>query len=210
MSTLNHTRQAAGISVSVCAESRSQGCSKTAFGCLQVACSSSLLSLYACLHVLLAWHSKVMCCAAGWLCSSLGHVNLGLQCARCCSTHPELAWVAASCLYLLQTPTCGIWLSQDLLYTVRQRLEKAVASTRLPPWPAAAIATSRRATIFLARRFGKALRLLHSVLAFDGFLPRRSASLPTLYNLHEIALSLCLVHADQKICFVGFHHAKAP
>lgn len=74
-------------------------------------------------------------------------------------------------------------LLQDLLFTVRQRLEKAVASTRLPPWPAAATATSRRATIFLARRFGKALRLLHSILAFDGFLPRRSAGTPALGQL---------------------------
>ena len=68
----------------------------------------------------------------------------------------------------------SLWL-QDLLFSVRQRLDKAVVSTRLPPWPAAATATSQRATIFLARRFGKALRLLHSILAFDGFLPRRSA-----------------------------------
>ncbi|KAL3131084.1 hypothetical protein ABBQ38_000395 [Trebouxia sp. C0009 RCD-2024] len=94
---------------------------------------------------------------------------------------------------------------QDLLYTVRQRLERAVASTRLPPWPAAATATSRRATIFLARRFGKALRLLHSVLAFDGFLPRRSVSLPTLHKLHVIASNFlitlpCAYGSEDLLC----------
>ncbi|DBA84127.1 TPA: hypothetical protein ACH3X1_006603 [Trebouxia sp. C0004] len=61
---------------------------------------------------------------------------------------------------------------QDLLASIRQRLERAVASTRLPPWPPTATAASRRATIFLARRFGKALRLLHNILTFDGVLPR--------------------------------------
>ena len=62
---------------------------------------------------------------------------------------------------------------QDLLASIRQQLERAVASTRLPPWPPTATAASCRATIFLARRFGKALRLLHNILTFDGVLPRR-------------------------------------
>lgn len=61
---------------------------------------------------------------------------------------------------------------QDLLASIRRRLERAVAGTRLPPWPPTATAASRRATIFLARRFGKALRLLHNILTFDGVLPR--------------------------------------
>ncbi len=64
-------------------------------------------------------------------------------------------------------------LLQDLLSSIRQRLERAVAGTRLPPWPPTATAASRRATIFLARRFGKALRLLRNIVAFDGVLPRR-------------------------------------
>ena len=60
-----------------------------------------------------------------------------------------------------------------MLFIIRQRLERAVAGVRLPPWPPTATAASRTATVFLARRFGKALRLLHNILAFDGVLPRR-------------------------------------
>ena len=60
--------------------------------------------------------------------------------------------------------------------SIRQRLERAVAGTRLPPWPPTATAASRRATIFLACRFGKALRLLHNIATFDGVLPRRWAT----------------------------------
>ena len=87
---------------------------------------------------------------------------------------------------------------------MRQRLEKAVASTRLPPWPAAATATSRRATVFLARRFGKALRLQHSILAFDGFLPRRSARTPALCQL--VCLPSIISQTPSCHCFVLAHH----
>ena len=71
---------------------------------------------------------------------------------------------------------CNVLSLQNLLSTIRQRLERAVAGTRLPPWPPTATAASPRASVFLARRFGKALRLMHSIFAFDGVLPRRSVS----------------------------------
>lgn len=94
-----------------------------------------------------------------------------------------------------------VLLLQDLLFTVRQRLENAVVHTRLPPWPAAATATSRRATVFLARRFGRALRLLHSILAFDGFLPRRSAKPPNPCSLDSPALDR---HSDSFLPFLVY------
>lgn len=78
--------------------------------------------------------------------------------------------------------------SQDVLSSIRQRLERAVTGTRLPPWPPTATAASRRATVFLARRFGKALRLLHNVLAFDGVLPRRYTA-PTLCGVLATVLT---------------------
>lgn len=42
----------------------------------------------------------------------------------------------------------------------------------LPAWPPAAVAASRRAAVHLAQRFGRGLRLLAAVCAFDGSLPR--------------------------------------
>ena len=54
----------------------------------------------------------------------------------------------------------------------RQRLEAAVSLVKLPPWPSAATAAAENAEQFLAHRFGKALRLIVSIGAFDAILPR--------------------------------------
>ena len=59
---------------------------------------------------------------------------------------------------------------QEVLTGVRERLAAAVADARLPPWPLAATAASSMAAVFLAARFGKALRLLASITAFSGVL----------------------------------------
>lgn len=52
------------------------------------------------------------------------------------------------------------------------KLEAAVASLALPAWPPAALAVTRRASVHLAHRFGRGLRLLAAVCAFEGSLPR--------------------------------------
>ncbi len=41
----------------------------------------------------------------------------------------------------------------------------------MPPWPSTAVAVSSAATIVRTRRFGRAVRLLANVAAFDGLLP---------------------------------------
>ena len=196
---------AAVTSLSVCADCSSQAVYKLQLSvCLCNACLSSLSSVYA--------------CECGWVGTGNSGVLLLADFVLVLFLSAEdavqltfgLAWVAASFLcWVCKVPTCGVWLSQDLLYTVRQTLERAVASTRLPPWPAAATATSRRATIFLARRFGKALRLLHSVFAFDGFLPRRSASLLNCRLLLQViacvtALYCAFAHTGRKGCLQAF------
>lgn len=55
---------------------------------------------------------------------------------------------------------------------VQGKLEAAVEGLALPAWPPAALAASRRAAIHLARRFGRGLRLLAGLCAFEGSLPR--------------------------------------
>lgn len=55
---------------------------------------------------------------------------------------------------------------------VQGKLEAAVAALALPAWPPAALAASRRAAIHNAQRFGRGVRLLGSVCAFEGSLPR--------------------------------------
>lgn len=61
---------------------------------------------------------------------------------------------------------------QEVVRAVQAKLEEAVGGLALPAWPPAALETSRRAAIHLAQRFGRGVRLLASVCAFDGGLPR--------------------------------------
>lgn len=60
----------------------------------------------------------------------------------------------------------------ELVAMVQGKLDAAVEGLALPAWPPAALAASRRAALHLARRFGRGLRLLAGVCAFDGSLPR--------------------------------------
>ena len=61
---------------------------------------------------------------------------------------------------------------QELLKEARSRLEAAIGLVKLPPWPAAAVTASPIAASFLVHRFGKALRLVTNIAAFDSLLPR--------------------------------------
>ncbi|GIL59704.1 hypothetical protein Vafri_14431, partial [Volvox africanus] len=60
----------------------------------------------------------------------------------------------------------------ELLSVIRGSLEAAVEACTLPPWPPAVLACSPLAARVLFRRFRAALRLLHAVSAFEGFLAR--------------------------------------
>ncbi|CAK0740516.1 hypothetical protein CVIRNUC_001256 [Coccomyxa viridis] len=61
---------------------------------------------------------------------------------------------------------------QECLVEVRSKLEEAAEALHLPPWPAAAAQAHPPTSTILARRFGKGLRLLAAVAAFEGVLAR--------------------------------------
>jgi hypothetical protein len=63
---------------------------------------------------------------------------------------------------------------QGCLTEVHTRLEHAVNRLRLPQWPRGGAAAWKPAAVLQARRFGKALRLLRAIAAFDGVLMQGS------------------------------------
>lgn len=73
---------------------------------------------------------------------------------------------------------------------MRERLEGAVAALQLPPWPPAATSAWKRAGVLLARRFGRGVRLIRSIAAFEGVLAR-----PLLLQLALERLLQGQVHA---------------
>ena len=86
------------------------------------------------------------------------------------SSHIETHPFKCGCpLVLPQQITSHI---QELLKEARSRLEAAIALVKLPPWPAAAVAASPMAAAYLFHRFGKSLRLVANIVAFDSLLPR--------------------------------------
>lgn len=60
----------------------------------------------------------------------------------------------------------------ELLRLAQQRLADAVQAAAVPAFPPAATQAHARTRAVLARRFGKAVRVLRSVAAFDGVLER--------------------------------------
>lgn len=77
----------------------------------------------------------------------------------------------SSCIVAL-TRRCVPYAAQEVIREVQAKLESAVEALALPAWPPAAVAASRRAAVHLAHRFGRGLRLLAAVCAFDSSLPR--------------------------------------
>lgn len=61
---------------------------------------------------------------------------------------------------------------QEVLRAVTAKLQAAAQTVKLPPWPSAATQACPYAHELLARRYGKAVRLLRSIAAFVGTLPR--------------------------------------
>ena len=77
--------------------------------------------------------------------------------------------IVACCANPADTARC---LLQEVVRQMQSKLEAAVEGLALPAWPPAALAASRRAAVHVAHRFGRGLRLLAAVCAFDGSLPR--------------------------------------
>ena len=74
---------------------------------------------------------------------------------------------------------------------VREKLEQAVEQLNLPPWPAAAAQAHPPACAILARRFGKGLRILAAVAAFEGILAREHLIAIGMDKLVNRQVSLC-------------------
>lgn len=62
--------------------------------------------------------------------------------------------------------------AQEVVAAVEAKLQAAAQALELPPWPSAATQACHHAADLLARRFGKAARLLASLAAFEGTLAR--------------------------------------
>ena len=76
---------------------------------------------------------------------------------------------------------------------VRSKLEEAAEGLHLPPWPAAAAQAHPPASTILARRFGKGLRVLAAVAAFEGVLAREQLTAIALDKLITRQVSLNLM-----------------
>ena len=74
---------------------------------------------------------------------------------------------------------------------VRERLEHAAEQLHLPPWPAAAAQAHPPASAILARRFGKGLRLLAAVAAFEGVLAQEHLIAVAMDKLVNRQVSFC-------------------
>lgn len=75
---------------------------------------------------------------------------------------------------------------QELLADIHTRLKEAVEKVHVPPWPLEATSASQRATATQARRFGKAVRLLRNIAAFEGTLSRSALTPLVLEQLVDI------------------------
>lgn len=98
---------------------------------------------------------------------------------------------------------------QGCLAEVRARLEAAVARLRMPKWPRAAADAWRPAAVLLARRFGKALRLLRAITAFEGTLARGplcslafNALLPQVRPPPHVTSIHCALASTSARCFL--------
>lgn len=99
-----------------------------------------------------------------------------------------------------------IWWEQDCLAEVRARLEDAVQLLRLPRWPRPAAEAWRPAAVLLARRFGKALRLLRAVATFEGTLARGplcTLAFDRLLPQVHMKCSTHTCHASFGVRFIG-------
>jgi len=89
---------------------------------------------------------------------------------------------------------------------VESRLEDIVAVTKVPSWPPAALAASRRATAFLAWQFNRAIRLLKSICSFSDVLP---VSFVRCLALEQLAVRHLLPHVRSAAADPGLVASRA-
>lgn len=73
---------------------------------------------------------------------------------------------------------------QEMVQAVQVKLTEAAQRMFVPPWPRAAVAVAPIAIQTQGRRFGRAVRLLRSIAAFEGAMPSatlRSLALDTIF-----------------------------
>lgn len=70
-----------------------------------------------------------------------------------------------------------------IVQKTQRRLEEAVAVTKVPSWPPAVLAATPRAELYLARAFGRAVRLLRSICAFHEVLPASNLQMLAIQQL---------------------------
>ncbi len=78
-------------------------------------------------------------------------------------------------------------------------MDQAAEQLHLPPWPAAAAQAHPPARAILARRFGRGLRLLAAMAAFEGVLAREhlvSIAMDKLVNRQVRLLGVCVAGAE--------------
>ena len=73
----------------------------------------------------------------------------------------------------------------------REKLEQAAEQLHLPSWPASAAQAHPPACAVLARRFGKGLRILAAVAAFEGILAREHLIAIAMDKIVNRQVSVC-------------------
>ena len=82
---------------------------------------------------------------------------------------------------------------QELLSEAKARLEASIPLVKLPPWPHPAVTAAPSAAAFLVHRFGKALRLLRNIAAFDSLLPRSTLTAMAFERIIQQQVSQSLI-----------------
>ena len=98
---------------------------------------------------------------------------------------------------------------------MKQRLEGAAADLKLPAWPVGATAAAPRAALLQAHLFGKAVRLLANIAAFDALLGRGtllSLALERLLQLQvrtrEITVSIPVTNLPMDLSLTLYHNSS--
>ena len=84
-------------------------------------------------------------------------------------------------------------IAQEMVAAVEMKLSEAAQRMLVPAWPRAAVAVSPVAIQAQGRRFGRAVRLLRSIAAFEAAMPSaplRALALDTIFSRQVRSSSL--------------------
>ena len=93
-------------------------------------------------------------------------------------------WIARGFVSLTLSPGTAR-VEQEMVKAVEVKLTEATERMSVPPWPRAAVAASPAAMQTQLRRFGRAMRMLRSLAAFDGAIPAgtlRALALDSIFS----------------------------